>query len=48
MSDVELIQVDSVTVVSRPKAPAPAEPAPAHAEPIPHAEPAPKLAKKKG
>jgi hypothetical protein len=38
MSDVELIQVDSVTVVSRPKPPA--DPVPAQAEPIPQAEPA--------
>lgn len=48
MSDVELIRVDSVTVVSRPKAPEPAPPAPAPDTPIPHAQPAPKPAKKKG
>lgn len=48
MSDIELIRVDSVTVVSRPKPPA--DPVPVQAEPIPQAEPAPapKPAKKKG
>lgn len=45
MSDVELIRVDSVTVVSRPKPPA--DPVPVQAEPIPQAEPAPKPDKKK-
>lgn len=45
MSDVELIRVDSVTVVSRPKPPA--DPVPVPAEPIPQAEPAPKSDKKK-
>lgn len=46
MSDIELIQVDNLTVVSRPKPPA--DPVPVQAEPIPQADAAPKPAKKKG
>lgn len=44
MSEVELIRVDSVTVVSRPKVPAPAPEPQAESAPAP--KPAPKPAKK--